>query len=139
MVIHQTARAQIRRDAEEKVESSYQPTVPTKLRDQPSRLGRCGVSQARDQRFQIRLIEAIEEEVRDNEVVLSSWQRRNTRVFAAVIDVFPAGTFASQHQHPRAYVNVIDARLWSGRQQRRERPAVAVAQRQNAPRIGHIT
>src|SRR5690242_7616580 len=138
MVIHQPARAQPGRGAEEEVESAYQPAIPAKLRDQPSRLGRGSVRQTRDQWFQIHLIEAIEKEVRDDQVVLSSRQRRSTRVVVSIGDVFRAGASPSQIQHPRAYIDVIDARIRSGRQQCRQRTAVAIAQRQHPPRIGYI-
>ena len=99
MVIYQTARAQPSGDAEEKVESAHQPAVPAKLRDQPSRLRSGRRGQACDQRFQSRLIEAIEKEVRDDQVVLSRRQRGGARVFATIIDVLCSGTCTSQSRN----------------------------------------
>ena len=102
------------------------------------RLRRRRSADARDQISLVGGIEAIEKEVRDDQIVFGSRQRRGAGVILTIDDAKIARAAASEFQHARAQVDIIDPRVRSRREQSRQRTAIAVSQNQYAACTGNF-
>ena len=110
------------------------------VRKQPNGIGRSGLRQFRDNQRDFLLDEAIEKEMRDDQVVTIFLGRPNLQVFVQKTNarVIVNARFR-QLQHARARVDAIDADCRMPAQERFKKTSVPLACNQCAPCVSDLT